>query len=390
MKSLIKTIVCLLFVVAFTNTVKSQMGIGITTPTHPLTVVSSADPLRFLGLAHNATIDTVLVINPSGVVYKRAYSTFAWSTTGNANTNPSTNFIGTTDSVDFVIKVNNNTAGRFIVGKRSFEGGRNSSASGINSFVFGFSDSVAANYSFATGYDNDVFANAEYSATFGRKNTVNSTAAYGVTTGELNILDAVHTSAHGENLKANSYNLFVVGSYNDTNLLDTGIRSNYPLNALDSTNHIFVVGNGHQVCGGSNVITATWAGNVGISNKDPRTTLDVFGGFSIRPRTINTIGTTATVTSNNFAYTVHNRSYLRINSDGSPATRSLVLSDGLQTGQFLIIECITAGGINGIRIVDNVGTHNTNTSGTLDLYESDIIGLLWNGTDWVQMFYNNN
>ncbi len=34
-----------------------------------------------------------------------------WSTSGNAGTNPSTNFIGTTDAQDLVIKVNNRPAG---------------------------------------------------------------------------------------------------------------------------------------------------------------------------------------------------------------------------------------------------------------------------------------
>ena len=34
-----------------------------------------------------------------------------WLLTGNSGTNPSTNFLGTTDSVSFTIKVNNKKAG---------------------------------------------------------------------------------------------------------------------------------------------------------------------------------------------------------------------------------------------------------------------------------------
>jgi trimeric autotransporter adhesin len=39
-----------------------------------------------------------------------------WALTGNSGTNPSTNFIGTTDNVDFVIRRNNVSMARFMSG----------------------------------------------------------------------------------------------------------------------------------------------------------------------------------------------------------------------------------------------------------------------------------
>jgi hypothetical protein len=361
-----------------------NLGIGVASPSNALTVSGSL-PLRLLGTTHDASVDTVLVINPSGVVYKRAVSSINsgdWKTTGNSGTNASTNYIGTSDNVDLAFRVNNQEVGRYKTTTRSFQGGDGSVVTGTNTFVFSQNDTVGASYSAAFGSDNDFETNANYSVVFGGQNTVKGTASYSVTSGELNINEGVHGSAHGEHLIVNSYNMFAVGSYNDT---ITGNRT-----WVDSTNHLFVVGNGHKFCDRSNVITATWGGNVGLANSNPQTTLDVHGGFSLRPRTTLTEGTTTTVTSNNFPYTVENRSYLQITSDGSPASRSIVLSDGLQTGQIIVIESVTPGGINGIRIVDNAGTHNINSNGTRDLYTNDVIVLMWNGTDWIEISYTNN
>jgi hypothetical protein len=150
------------------------------------------------------------------------------------------------------------------------------------------------------------------------------------------------------------------------------------------------VGNGHLLCDRSNVITATWGGNVGIDNKDPQTALDVHGGFALRPRVTLTKGTITTVDADNYNYIIDNRSYLRIDSDDDPSTRSMVLSDGLQVGQIVVIECTSAGGLNGLRFVDNAGSHNTELDGTIDLYENDVLALIWNGTSWLKLFYTNN
>jgi hypothetical protein len=386
MKKLFRPFVLALVVILCSiGTVKAQMGIGTTSPSHPLSVYANSDPLRFLGLQHNITIDTFMVINPSGVVYKRSLSSFTsnlWKTTGNSGTSASTNFIGTTDSVDFVIRVNNNTVGKYIAGKRSFQGGKNTVVTGTNTYGFGLADTVASSYSLVGGNNNNLKSGSDYSLAVGGDNITKSTASYSVVSGELNIVEGVHSSGHGEHLFVNSYNMFAVGSYNDT------VAGNRQW--VDSTNHLFVVGNGHKFCDRSNVITATWGGNVGIDNANPQTAMDIHGALSLRPRTTLTQGTVDPVTSNDFNYTVENRSYLRIDSDNSPSQRAIVLSDGLQIGQIIVIECVAVGGFNGIRIVDNVGTHNTNTNGTYDLYENDIIVMIWNGDAWTEVSYTDN
>ena len=89
-----------------------NVGIGITNPSYPLSVLASANPLYLSGVQATSTFtsDSILTIN-SGVVKKAAYSSLAasgnWSLTGNSGTTAGTNFIGTTDAVDFVTKTNN-------------------------------------------------------------------------------------------------------------------------------------------------------------------------------------------------------------------------------------------------------------------------------------------
>jgi hypothetical protein len=65
----------------------ADVGIGTTTPTNRLHVVSTADPLRLEGLQVNSALVNVLVVDASGVVKKRSLSGFvgstAWLLTGN-------------------------------------------------------------------------------------------------------------------------------------------------------------------------------------------------------------------------------------------------------------------------------------------------------------------
>ena len=89
----------------------SRLGIGTTMPTS-LIHINGNDPLTITGLTTgtNTTSDSVLTIS-AGVVKKLPASTFStsttgWSTTGNAGTTGTNNFIGTNDAQDFVLKTN--------------------------------------------------------------------------------------------------------------------------------------------------------------------------------------------------------------------------------------------------------------------------------------------
>ena len=124
-------------------------------------------------------------------------------------------------------------------------------------------------------------------------------------------------------------------------------------------------------------------GDLGIGVSDPLTSLHVNGAL-----TLNDVGN-VTITADNQVVTVGNSSYLRLSSDSNVSTsRTIVLTDGLEVGQILFIECNETG-IDSFEIGDSAST-NTNTTGTIQMTSSDVIQLIWNGADWMQVSYSNN
>ena len=83
----------------------ANVGIGTTTPTNRLHVVSTADPLRLEGLQVNSALDNVLVVDASGVVKKRSLSGFVGSTAWllGGNTLMSEQTLGTLSAHDLPI-----------------------------------------------------------------------------------------------------------------------------------------------------------------------------------------------------------------------------------------------------------------------------------------------
>lgn len=98
-----------------------NVGIGTATPSQKLHVSDGASPntatIRVSGLSSTTALTAgtapykVVIADDNGVLYRGgsagAGNTDAWYTTGNAGTNASTHFIGTTDAVDFVVRTNN-------------------------------------------------------------------------------------------------------------------------------------------------------------------------------------------------------------------------------------------------------------------------------------------
>ncbi|MCX8050761.1 MAG: hypothetical protein N3B17_02565, partial [Chlorobi bacterium] len=88
-----------------------NVGIGTTTPSNRLHVTATSNPVRIEGLGTDNTLDNVLVVDANGVMKIRTATslsgTIGWSLTGNSGTNPSTNFLGTTDGVDLAVRTNN-------------------------------------------------------------------------------------------------------------------------------------------------------------------------------------------------------------------------------------------------------------------------------------------
>lgn len=343
-----------------------NVGIGIATPAYALDVFAATNPMRLQGLANGASTDSILTIDPStGLVRKSTMSaikltdlplgaitdsfvvindgyirklgiddvidTYAWSLDGNAGTIDGTNFIGTTDNIPFNIRVNNEKAGRI--------------------------DNTNANAFF--GYQS---GNAN---TIGTNNTAMGDQALKVTT-------------TGTNNVALGYRAGLTNTTGGNNTL-IGYQANVSAAALSNATAIGY----NAVVGASNSLvlggTGADAVNVGIGTTTPSVKIDVDGALALRP-------SSTSITADNQAVTVSNRSFLRLTSDGTPANRTITLSNGLQDGQQLIIRVIGTG-TNGIELADS---GNLNLSGLAQLDDGDTLTLIWDGTIWYELYRSSN
>lgn len=87
-----------------------NVGIGNTNPAYKLTVNAASNPLYLGGVQTGAGTDSIVTI-ANGVIKKLhpsalTASAFSWSTTGNTATDPVSNFLGTTDDKQMILKSN--------------------------------------------------------------------------------------------------------------------------------------------------------------------------------------------------------------------------------------------------------------------------------------------
>lgn len=272
----------------------------------------------------------VLTANTSGVMEWANVSSQSWGLTGNAGTSSSTNFIGTTDANDVVLKRDNTERARITnAGLRVVQNGTPRSSV----WTLSVQNILSTNGSTVIEFLNTTEAVNGGGAFVG----LNGNGAIGDTLGIWN-----HQAGPIE---------FQTGTSN---------RSNTPRMRI-----------------GSN-------GNVAIGDITGGTLLDVDGAITVRPPA------TIAVIADNQAVTVGNRSSIVLESNGLPANRTITLSNGLQTGQILFIAVTGTLAANGIEIADDPAGANTNLSGLAQLVDGAVLQLLWNGTDWLEVSRSNN
>jgi len=123
-------------------------------------------------------------------------------------------------------------------------------------------------------------------------------------------------------------------------------------------------------------------GNVGIGTNDPKVLLDVDGGLAIRsPSEIN-------ITQDNTTVDPGDRSFLRIDSDGTPGNRTITLAAGKKGGQILVIQC-TATGTDGIELLTSASTHTFTNNKTLQ--GQDNVYVLWDEDNgyWLEISHTD-
>ena len=176
-----------------------------------------------------------------------------WSLTGNAATNPATNFIGTTDAQPLKLRTNNNLIATFgtdysismgngSVASNNYAtsiGGFNASP-GFGSTSFGYGSYAGGTYSVATGFVN--YANGAMAFAAG-----NQTEASG----------DVSTS-FGAETRAKSYGETAIGTYNT-------IYTPASTTGWSATDRLFGIGNGTAVGARSDALTVLKNGNTIIN-----------------------------------------------------------------------------------------------------------------------------
>lgn len=253
-----------------------RVGIGTNTPGNALHVKATSNPLRLEGLqATTTTTDSVMMVDGTGVVkYKTATAltaNTAWSLTGNAGTTPGTNFLGTTDEKDLMLKVNNIQSG-YITHPNNLASGyaRKSTAFGYSSLLN--ATTVQSTSNTAIG----AHAMENYESGVVDKETLGGNT--GIGSGALRyIKKAGYNTAIGYNalggsaLTTNSWNNTAIGSealkglISGTNNTAVGNSALIALTSGSANVSIGLSNSTFLTTGGANVVIGTDAGGASLT-----------------------------------------------------------------------------------------------------------------------------
>ncbi len=299
----------------------------------------------------------------------------------------------------------------FASGNQSVASGENSvalstaTASGLNAVAIGFNALASADNTVAIGGEATV---PNGIAIGGDVSGINSIAILGNATADNSVAimsgsaQANNSFAYlGDAMAPNSmslggtaegdYSIAFIGatakSYGEIALGSFGVDyAPASTTTFVGTDRLFSVANGYTNFPSSTVYSNAMVilknGNVGLSVNDPQLNLQIDGGLAFEP------ASSISVTSDNQSITIGNNSCIILTSNSTdPATRTIVLSNGLATGQLLIIA-VNGNAFRGIELLD--GTTNVNLQQTRQIYGGDTLSLIWNGTEWLETNFSDN
>ncbi|HRG18512.1 MAG TPA: tail fiber domain-containing protein [Flavobacterium lutivivi] len=235
-----------------------NVGIGTTIPADRLHVVGN---IRMVD--GNQAAGKVLTSDANGTATWQNASANAWGLTGNTGTSAATNYLGTNDDIDLILKRFNTRAGRI---------GTNNTSLGVNAL----NTAVTGASNTAIGVD------ALKSATTGTNNTAVGQNALGSINGgsfntaigaEATTSSTIFTNATaiGSRALAGNSNVLVLGSINGvngaTNSVNVGIGTTIPQTKL-------------EIVDGNKVTSNTGEGNLHVVSNNPQNT-DIGGSISL-------------------------------------------------------------------------------------------------------------
>jgi hypothetical protein len=346
-------------------TAPGNIGIGTSSPSYPLQVNATANPLYLAGVQTGLGTDSLLTIR-NGVVREllpsalASSSTNAWGLAGTTGTTSGTNFIGTTDNTSLTLRTNNSahaildSSGNLGVGT-----GVSLNPSAPEKLLVNAGTTISYNAAVAKGSVNNYFQlniNNQNSGS-GASSDVVATADNGSETN--NYVDL------GINSSAN--NSGVMGNADDAYLYSAG--NNLVMGTANSGMAvIFLTGGTAEATNERLRITGT--GSIGINNSSPNSTFFVRGSFAA---TNVTRTAAATLSATDFS-TVCN------NTTGA-VTMTLPTAAGIAGRVYILKKTSAAGnnvivaGYNGTETIDGATTFTITNKYSYLMIQS-------NGTNW--------
>lgn len=277
-----------------------SVAIGIPTPTNRLHVSAASNPIRLEGLQSGSTTDSIMTIDPTGIVRMRHLTLVAnssnndWKIVGNSGTiSPTTvgttvgtnNFLGTTDARNLALATNSITRviidqnGNIIGGNgtsssstsNSLIWGLNNISTGVSNIVAGEGNRDSAARTFVVGLNNLVSSSATNSIVSGTGNLVRF-GGEKIVVGNAIIDSSAKSLIVGEGhiIGKKSYAVAVVGRNSSVDCYACGVLGNAATVKADASfsigNQNFIYARNSIAGGDQNVINNEYCTALGSSN----------------------------------------------------------------------------------------------------------------------------